>query len=198
MTWSSLQAIPYVKMASMRQVSEKLYGVHQPSTCGQDPISISNFRHLIVRYRAVSKPWDWYFELSHYFRYQQAPRQYYCRYARQISERSANYKYQSRGFETSRDLTRRCRMAYRTLKQGPDGNGSRMIYDSGSLRTPHLVWLWFAGKPIYQTTDRDHWRERRGIKYVHGFLFLDFSLFTLRVIGETICCIYSYTSGLVH
>ena len=58
-----------------------------------------------VRSRKVSKPRDWYFKLSHRFEIWQAHRQHCCRSACQISERSDNSKYKSRGVETSRDLT---------------------------------------------------------------------------------------------
>ena len=60
-------------------------------------------RRLIVF--EVSKPRDWYFQLSYRFEIWQAHRQQCCRSACQISERSDNSKYKSRGFETSRDLT---------------------------------------------------------------------------------------------
>ena len=64
-------------------------------------------RRLFVRSRKVSKPRDWYFKLSHRFEIWQAHRQHCCRSACQISERSGNSKYKSRGFETLRDLTER-------------------------------------------------------------------------------------------
>ena len=69
-------------------------------------------RRLIVRSREVSKPRDWYFELSYRFEIWQAHRQQCCRSACQISERSKNSKYKSRGFETSRDLTIRRLFGY--------------------------------------------------------------------------------------
>ena len=64
-------------------------------------------RRLFVRSRKVSKPRDWYFKLSYRFEIWQAHRQHCCRSACQISERSDNSKYKSRGFETLRDLTER-------------------------------------------------------------------------------------------
>ena len=64
-------------------------------------------RRLFVRSRKVSKPRDWYFKLSYRFEIWQAHRQHCCRSACQISERSDNSKYKSRGFETLRDLTKR-------------------------------------------------------------------------------------------
>ena len=64
-------------------------------------------RRLFVRTRKVSKPRDWYFKLSYRFEIWQAHRQHCCRSACQISERSDNSKYKSRGFETLRDLTER-------------------------------------------------------------------------------------------
>ena len=62
-------------------------------------------RRLFVRSRKVSKPRDWYFELSYRFEIWQAHRQHCCRSACQISERSDNSKYKSRGFVTLGDLT---------------------------------------------------------------------------------------------
>ena len=54
---------------------------------------------LIVRSREFSKPRDCSFELSHRFRIRQALRQYCCRTACQISERSCDSKYRYFGFE---------------------------------------------------------------------------------------------------
>ena len=64
-------------------------------------------KRLFVRSRKVSKPRDWYFKLSYRFEIWQAHRQHCCRSACQISERSDNSKYKSRGFESLRDLTKR-------------------------------------------------------------------------------------------
>ena len=69
-------------------------------------------RRLFVRSRKVSKPRDWYFKLSYRFEIWQAHRQHCCRSACQISERSDNSKYKSRGFETLRDLTKRRLFGY--------------------------------------------------------------------------------------
>ena len=69
-------------------------------------------RRLFVRSREVSKPRDWYFKLSYRFEIWQAHRQHCCRSACQISERSDNSKYKSRGFETLRDLTERRLFGY--------------------------------------------------------------------------------------
>ena len=69
-------------------------------------------RRLFVRSRKVSKPRDWYFKLSYRFEIWQAHRQHCCRSACQISERSDNSKYKSRGFETLRDLTIRRLIEY--------------------------------------------------------------------------------------
>ena len=69
-------------------------------------------RRLFVRSRKVSKPWDWYFKLSYCFEIWQAHRQHCCQSACQISERSDNSKYKSRGFETWRDLTERRLFGY--------------------------------------------------------------------------------------
>ena len=64
-------------------------------------------RRLSVRSRKVSKQRYLYFELSDRSEIWQALRQHCCRCACQISKRSDNLKYQSRGFEISRDLTKR-------------------------------------------------------------------------------------------
>ena len=67
---------------------------------------------LSVRSRKVSKPRDQYSKLSYRFEIWQAHRQHCCRSACQISERSGNSKYKSRGFETLRDLTERRLFGY--------------------------------------------------------------------------------------
>ena len=69
-------------------------------------------RRLFIRSRKVSKPRDWYFKLSYRFEIWQAHRQHCCRSACQISERSDNSKYKSRGFQTLRDLTKRRLFGY--------------------------------------------------------------------------------------
>ena len=76
-------------------------------------------RRLFVRYREVSKPRDWHFGLSYRFEIWQAHRQQCCRIACQISERSDNSKYKSRGFKTLRDLTKRRRSDIETGPWGP-------------------------------------------------------------------------------
>ena len=69
-------------------------------------------RRLSVRSRKVSKQRYLYFELSDRSEIWQALRQHCCRCACQISKRSDNLKYQSRGFEISRDLTKRRLFGY--------------------------------------------------------------------------------------
>ena len=69
-------------------------------------------RRLSVRSRQVSKPRDLYLELSDRSEIWQALRQQCCRCACQISKRYDNLKYQSRGFETLRDLTKRRLFGY--------------------------------------------------------------------------------------
>ena len=69
-------------------------------------------RRLSVRSRQVSKPRDLYLELSDRSEIWQALRQQCCRCACQISKRYDNLKYQSRGFETSQDLTKRRLFGY--------------------------------------------------------------------------------------
>ena len=65
-------------------------------------------RHLIVGLREVSKPRD----QMYHFEIWQSHRQHCCRCACQISERSDNSKYKSRGFETSQGLTKRRFIGY--------------------------------------------------------------------------------------
>ena len=69
-------------------------------------------RRLSVRSRKVSKPRDLCLELSYRSEIWQALRQQCCRCACQISKRYKNVKYQSRGFETLRDLTKRRLFGY--------------------------------------------------------------------------------------
>ena len=69
-------------------------------------------RRLIVRSREVSKPWDFYLKLFDRSEIWQAPRQHCCRCACQISKRCDNSNYQSRSFETSRDLMIRRLIGY--------------------------------------------------------------------------------------
>ena len=69
-------------------------------------------RRRIVRSREVSKPREWYLVESDRPEIWQAPRQHCCRGACQMSKRCDNSNYQSRGFETSRDLTIRHLIRY--------------------------------------------------------------------------------------
>ena len=69
-------------------------------------------RRLSVRSRKVSKPRDFYLELSDRSEIWQALRQQCCRCACQISKRYDNLKYQSSGFETLRDLMKRRLFGY--------------------------------------------------------------------------------------
>ena len=64
-------------------------------------------RCLILRSRKASKPLDLYFELSDRSEIWQAVQQHCCRDACQLSKRCDDLNYQSRVFETSRDLTTR-------------------------------------------------------------------------------------------
>ena len=74
-------------------------------------------RCLSVRSRKVSKPRDLYLELSDRSEIWQALRQHGCRCACQISKRCNNSKYQSRDFDTSRDLAKKT--SFRILRRGP-------------------------------------------------------------------------------
>ena len=110
-------------------------------------------RRLFVRSRKVSKPRDWYFELSYRFEIRHAHRQHCCRSACQISERSDNSKYKSRGFETLRDLTERRLFGYWDGAQvdifqlGVIAERLKWNYHSPVLRKPsiyiyiyHAIW----------------------------------------------------------
>ena len=77
-------------------------------------------RRLTVRSRKVSKSRDLYLELSDRCEIWQAPRQQGCRSACQISKRCDNLNYQSRGLDTSRDLTIRRLIGY--------WNGALVLY----------------------------------------------------------------------
>ena len=90
-------------------------------------------RRLFVRSRKVSKARDWYFKLSYRFEIWQAHRQHCCRSACQISERSDNSKYKSRGFETWRDLTERRLFGY--------WDGALLLRPQYSGRTRSITWL---------------------------------------------------------
>ena len=69
-------------------------------------------KRLFVRSRKVSKQRDLCLELSDRSEIWQALRQHCCRCACQILKRYDNLKYQSRGLETSRDLTKRRLFGY--------------------------------------------------------------------------------------
>ena len=81
-------------------------------------------RRLSVKSRKVSKPRDLYLELSDRSEIWQALRQQCCRCACQISKRYDNLKYQSRGFETLRDLTERRLFGYWDGAQMAIGHGT--------------------------------------------------------------------------
>ena len=98
-------------------------------------------RRLSVRSRKVSKPRDLYLELSDCFEIWQALRQQCCRCACQISKRYDKLKYQSRGFETLRDRTKRRLFGYWDGAQYP-----RWIRTCSSRNIPISViaeWLIF-------------------------------------------------------
>ena len=82
-------------------------------------------RRLIVRSHKVSKPRYLYLELSGRSEIWQTPRQQGCRGACQISKRYDNLNYQSRGFETSRDLTIRRLIGY--CSSAPSGMQRLML-----------------------------------------------------------------------
>ena len=94
----------YAMMSIIWSTVESIYSESAPSQYPK--------RRLFVRSRKVSKPRDLYLELPDRSEIWQALRQHCCRCACQISKRCDNLKYQSRGFETSRDLTKRRLFGY--------------------------------------------------------------------------------------
>ena len=99
-------------------------------------------RRLSVRSRKVSKLRDLYLELSDRSEIWQALRQQCCRCACQISKRYDNLKYQSRGFETSRDLTIRRFFGY--------WDGVQMLFRYRLFRfavSHRFPWLRMAYQP---------------------------------------------------
>ena len=76
-------------------------------------------RRVIVRSRQVSKPRNLYLELTDRSEIRQSPRQQCCRGACQILKRCDDLNYQSRGFETSRDLTSRRLIHVIDIETGP-------------------------------------------------------------------------------
>ena len=102
-------------------------------------------RRLSVRSPKVSKPRDRYFKLSYRFEIWQAHRQHCCRSACQISERSDNSKYKSRGFETLRDLTERRLFVYwdGALVPGDNISNYNNNYCLGLFR-----WVYFSSDGV--------------------------------------------------
>ena len=80
--------------------------------CGTWAPSHHLIRRLIVKSRKDLKPWDLYLELYHRPQTWQVPRQKCCRCACQISKWCDKSNYQSRGFETSVDITIRLLIVY--------------------------------------------------------------------------------------
>ena len=77
--------------------------------------------HRIVRSREVSKPRNWYLELSDRSEIWQTLRRHRCRCACQTSKRCDDSNCQSRGFGTSRDLKVRRLIGY--------WNGAQIIHE---------------------------------------------------------------------
>ena len=97
-------------------------------------------RRLSVRSRKVSKPRNLYLELSDRSEIWQC-----CRCACQISKRYDNLKYQSRGFETLRDLTKRRLFGY---------------WDGALVSMSLSMTLWLFGSPnrctlLWRHNERD-------------------------------------------
>ena len=132
-------------------------------------------RRLSVRSRKVSKPRDLYLELSYRFEIWQALRQQCCRCACQISKRYDNLKYQSRGFETLRDLTERRLFRYW------DGAQMAFYYLLMLPRVDVTIYPLHNGKPFYQALNIS-----MNCKYHHSVFVLNevisfmFPIFTTR------------------
>ena len=101
-------------------------GHHKQENPAQGAWALSQYpkRRLSVRSHKVSKPLDLYLELSDRSESWQALRQQCCQCACQISKRYDNLKYQSRGFETLRDLTKRHLFKYWDGAQNSDRTNS--------------------------------------------------------------------------
>ena len=112
-------------------------------------------RRLFVRSREVSKPRDWYFKLSHRFEIWQAHRQQCCRSACQISERSDNSKYKSRGCETLRDLTKIRLFGYWDGALVPCHvvKSLQIIWRSGAQSSKWVTWLTDSPAETYRSNN---------------------------------------------
>ena len=108
-------------------------------------------RRLSVRSRKVSKPRDLYLELSDRYEIWQAPRQQCCRCACQISKRYDNLKYQSRGFETLRDLMERRLFGYWDGAQDICFNWRRNVWLGAHLNLNPLT----------------HWQQSPGAQLIY-------------------------------
>ena len=97
-------------------------------------------RRLSVRSRQVSEPRDLYLELSDRSEIWQALPQQCCRCACQISKRYDNSKYQSRGFETLRDLTKRRLFGYWDGAQAVISMQWRDLWKYGQQGHPGVPW----------------------------------------------------------
>ena len=97
-----------------------------------NPAAQYTILRLIVRSREVSKPWDFYLELSDRPEIWQTPRQHCCRCACQIAKRYDHPGTLSRAFETLRDLTIRRLIGY--------WNGTHAVITSLSPNCVTLHW----------------------------------------------------------
>ena len=115
-------------------------------------------RRLSVRSCKVSKPRDLYLEFSDRYEIWQALRQQCCRCAFQISYWYDNLKFQSRGFETLRYLTKRRLFGYWDGAQFPSESHFKTIY----LRTVVLYSL--SGRVAYRWIKRSLEAEISGVE----------------------------------
>ena len=148
--------------------------------CWNGPRAPSQYpkRRFSVRSRKVSKPRDLYLELSDCSEIWQALRQQCCRCACQISKWYNYLKFQSRVFETLRDLTKRRLFGYWDGAQGPyliitiifAGSGYTMVWQSHnvSLRHMHVSFILVRTGMKWKIISQRY----SALSIYHGHLFL--------------------------
>ena len=125
-------------MISIRTIRHSLHWIYFKTYC-KLPVAPFQYpiRRLIARSRELSRPWDLYLKLSDRSEIWQTNLQQCCRLAFQISKRCDNLNYQSRRFETSRDLTIRRLIGYWNATLLPPKNICGLVYLI-SLQTKRL------------------------------------------------------------
>ena len=136
-------------------------------------------RRLIVKSRKVSKPRDLYQELSDRSEIWQAPRQHCCRRACKISKR-CDHLNQSRGFETSRDLTIR---RLTDIETGPCHTVDAWhIFPASMSREGKSIKRVVHGTMIYSS---DFWVVWRGVSMPKFPICVDSHYGTSRIFRAT-------------